>query len=158
MTIPNAIGITRVPRIVSFLNPLMRRLLRVGLPLGPNVLLTVRGRTSGRLRTAPVALLHYQGRRYVQSVYAEVNWVRNLRAAGEAVVTRAGRQEEVIATELKPEEAGPILRDALSPFLKTPVLGAILRRYFAVGADATLEDFIAEARRRHPTFELRRKS
>ena len=33
-----------VPRIVPLLNPLVRRFMGAGLPFGPNVLLTVRGR------------------------------------------------------------------------------------------------------------------
>ena len=36
-----------VPRIVPVLTPVVRRLIGVGLPLGPNALLTVRGRRTG---------------------------------------------------------------------------------------------------------------
>ena len=91
MTDIPAPGTSRVPSIVPILNPLIRRLLGAGLPFGPNVLLTVRGRRSGEPRTFPVAILELDGRRYVQSPFGEVNWVRNLRAAGEAVVTRGRR-------------------------------------------------------------------
>ena len=51
-----------VPRIVPMFNGLVRRLMRAGLPMGPNVLLTVRGRTSGSPHTFPVALLSWDGR------------------------------------------------------------------------------------------------
>jgi len=47
----------RAPRFVPFLNPLAMRLLRRGRLMGPNTLLTVRGRKSGELRTTPVALV-----------------------------------------------------------------------------------------------------
>ena len=93
MTDIPAPGTSRVPSIVPILNPLIRRLLGAGLPFGPNVLLTVRGRRSGEPRTFPVAILELDGRRYVQSPFGEVNWVRNLRVAGEAVVTR-GRERK----------------------------------------------------------------
>src|SRR5207249_11762621 len=73
-----------VPAFVSIFNPIASRLLRIGTPLGPNALLTVRGRKSGQLRTTPVALVEVHGRRWVQSPFGDVNWVRNLRAAGEA--------------------------------------------------------------------------
>ena len=36
-----------VPAFVSIFNPIASRLLRIGTPLGPNALLTVRGRKSG---------------------------------------------------------------------------------------------------------------
>lgn len=51
MSTSQAVGSPRAQSIVSFLNPLIQRLLRVGLPYGPHALLTVRGRTSGVPRT-----------------------------------------------------------------------------------------------------------
>src|SRR5438046_1393031 len=110
-----------VPSIVPLLNPLIRRLLRMGVPMGPNVLLTVRGRTSGQLRTFPVALMEGGGRRYVFATFGEVNWVRNLRAAREAILRRGRRQERVVAVELTPEEAAPVMQQALAPFFASPM-------------------------------------
>jgi deazaflavin-dependent oxidoreductase (nitroreductase family) len=151
-----AFGMPHVPSLIPIINPIIRRLIGSGLPFGPNVLLTVRGRTSGEPRTFPVAILELDGRRYVQSPFGEVNWVRNLRANGEAVLTRRGRREEVDAVELTPDAAGPVLRRSLAPQLKSP-FGAMVGRYFRFGDDATPEDDIAEARR-HPTFELRARA
>src|SRR5450759_4307336 len=71
---------------IRLLNPVFTRYLGAGLPGGPNVLLTVRGRSSGRSRRAPVAMLQFGDRRFVQASFGEVNWVRNLRASGQAVV------------------------------------------------------------------------
>src|SRR6478752_1643224 len=104
MTDIPAPGTSRVPSIVPILNPLIRRLLGAGLPFGPNVLLTVRGRRTGEPRTFPVAILALDGRRYVQSPFGEVNWVRNLRVAGEAVVT-SGRQHETVRAVEVPTDA-----------------------------------------------------
>ena len=119
---------SRVPSIVPILNPIIRRLLGAGLPFGPNVLLTVRGRRTGEPRTFPVAILELDGRRYVQSPFGEVNWVRNLRVAGEAVVTRGRERETVSAVEVPPEAGGPILRDALAPFFRSRLLAPVAGR------------------------------
>jgi deazaflavin-dependent oxidoreductase (nitroreductase family) len=145
---------SRAPSLVSVVNPVIRRLVGAGMPFGPNVLLTVRGRTSGVPRTFPVAIVKVGGRRYIQSPFGEVNWVHNLRAAGEAVVTKGRRHEAVEAIEIAPEDGGPILRDALSPYLRSRVLSKVLGRFFSLRSASTLEDYIAEARR-HPMFELR---
>jgi deazaflavin-dependent oxidoreductase (nitroreductase family) len=155
MSADSAFGTPRVPSLIPVLNPLIKRLLGTGMPFGPNVLLTVRGRTSGIARTFPVAIMELDGRRYVQSPFGEVNWVRNLRAAGEAVVSKGRDREEVEAVEVAPEAAGPILRGALAPYLKSRLLAPMVGRLFRFRADSTLEDYVAEARR-HPMFELRK--
>jgi deazaflavin-dependent oxidoreductase (nitroreductase family) len=153
MSNSHALRTTGVPALIPILNPLIRRILGAGLPFGPNVLLTVRGRASGLPRTVPVAVIKLSGHRYVQSPFGEVNWVRNLRAAGEAVVSKGQNREEVEAVEVTPEAGGPILRDALAPYLRSRLLATVLRRFFPFQADSTLEDYVAEASR-HPMFEL----
>jgi len=70
---------THVPSLVGFFNPIARRVLKVGSLLGPNALITVRGRKSGLPRTTPVALVEIDGRRWVIGTFGETNWVRNLR-------------------------------------------------------------------------------
>ena len=133
-----------VPSLIPILNPLIRRLLGAGMPFGPNVLLTVRGRSSGLPRTFPVAILELDGRRFVQSPFGEVNWVQNLRAAGEALVSKGRGRERVEAIEVAPEAGGPVLRDALAPYLKSRLLASVLGRFFHFGADSTLEDYVAK--------------
>jgi deazaflavin-dependent oxidoreductase (nitroreductase family) len=142
-----------IPAIVPRLNPLIRRLLGAGLPFGPNVLLTVRGRSTGLARTFPVAMLEVDGRRFIQSPFGEVNWVRNLRADGTAMVAKGDSSESVEAIELTPEAAGPVLRDALAPYLRWRIGAFVIGRYFHVRADSPIEDYIAIARL-HPMFEL----
>ena len=142
-----------VPSLIPILNPLIRRLLGAGLPFGPNVLLTVRGRSSGLPRTFPVAILDLDGRRFVQSPFGEVNWVHNLRAAREAVVSKGRGQERVDVIEVVPEEGGPLLREALAPYLRSRVLRPVLRRFFHFRTDSTLDDYVAQAHT-HPMFEL----
>jgi deazaflavin-dependent oxidoreductase (nitroreductase family) len=143
----------RIPTMIPRLNPLIRRLLGAGIPFGPNVLLTVRGRRTGQPRTFPVAIVRIDERRFVQSPFGEVDWVRNLRVAGQAVVTRGSRREVVDARELSPEEAGPLLRTALEPYRRSRLLAPLVNRFFVLPARATAGDYVAEARR-HPMFEL----
>jgi deazaflavin-dependent oxidoreductase (nitroreductase family) len=69
---------------------MVERLLRLGVKMGPMILLTVRGRKSGQPRTTPVAMTEHDGKRYLVGTFGDVNWVRNLRAAGEATL-RSGR-------------------------------------------------------------------
>jgi deazaflavin-dependent oxidoreductase (nitroreductase family) len=153
MSTTSAIGTASAPSLIPILNPIIRRLLRVGLPFGPNVLLTVRGRTSGVPRTFPVAIIELDERRFVQSPFGEVNWVHNLRAAGEAIVTKGRNAEAVDAVEIQPEQGGPILRDSLAGYMRSRLMRPVVGRFFGFRADSTLDDYIAEARK-HPMFEL----
>ena len=154
----------RVPIVIRLAGPVLERAIRAGLPAGPNVLLTVRGRRSGLPRTVPVTLLELPAGRFVQSPYGAVNWVHNLRAAGEAEVTAAGRTRKVSAVELAPETAAPILRGAVAAnrrsLLLRRLLGPVDRppvavlHFFGLRVDTSLDEYVAEARR-HPVFELR---
>ena len=145
---------SRAPSIVPILNPIIRRLLGAGLPFGPNVLLTVRGRRTGEPRTFPVAILELNGRRYVQSPFGEVNWVHNLRASGTAVLAKGRRREDVDARELPSDEAARVYRSAIGPYMRRRAGAAMVRWLFHLPAGATLDDLVAEAHN-HPMFELR---
>src|SRR6266496_2475218 len=98
------------------IGPLVRLLLRRGLG-EPNVLLTVRGRRSGKPRTTPVAMFELGDRRFLEAAFGEVDWVRNLRASGEAVIRRGRWSQAVRAVELPPETAGKLLHDALEGYV-----------------------------------------
>jgi deazaflavin-dependent oxidoreductase (nitroreductase family) len=135
------------------------------MPTGaPNILLTVRGRRSGKPHTVPVTMLEFDGRRFVQASYGAAGWAVNLRAAGEATITDHGGPIPVQAVELPPDQAAVILRRALAPYRQSRLLrallgsrwrppAALLRRY-RIRVDDALEDYLAEAQR-HPLFELR---
>src|SRR5438874_669031 len=145
---------TQVPTFVRLGNVLTTTLLRAGFKLvGPGdypmYLLTVRGRNSGLPRTFPIAIWEHNGKRYVGSVYGIVDWVRNLRAAGEAILTRGRRAETVNVRELPPKEAALVLREDFKG-------GNPFARYFGVTADSSLEDFERTAVS-HPVFVLERK-
>ena len=148
---------THVPGYVAVFNPLILRLLRIGVPIGPMTLLTVRGRASGQPRTTPVGLFEHDGHRWLLATFGETNWTRNLRAAGEGILGRGRHQEVVVAVALTADTAGPVLKEVLGPRLKSPLQAAFLRRFYALTADSLTTDFIHEAQR-HPVFELRRRN
>src|SRR3954452_13515793 len=95
------VGPASPPRwVFSLFNPIVKFLLVAGIPMGPNGLITIRGRKSGLPRTTPVAIIEVAGRRWAWAPFGDVQWVRNLRAAGGATITIRRRKEEVRATEL----------------------------------------------------------
>ena len=104
---------SQLPRFLRVGNILTTTLARAGFKVGLIYLLTVRGRKSGLPRTTPIAVVEQNGKRYLASPYGVVDWVRNLRAAGEATLTRGRRSEIVKATELPPGEAGPVLKEII---------------------------------------------
>jgi deazaflavin-dependent oxidoreductase (nitroreductase family) len=149
---------SQVPFYVRLGNALTLTLLRAGFKLkGPYLLfgnysmylLTVRGRKSGLPRTVSLAIIQRNGKRYVGSVYGIVDWVRNLRATGEAVLTRGRRAETVTARELPTGEAALVLREDVKD-------GNPFARNYGVTADSSLEEF-ERAVVSHPLFVLERK-
>ncbi len=143
---------TRAPGFVRLANPLMRKLLGRGIPMGPDGLITVRGRRTGQPRTVPIAFLEDQGRCWVIAAYGDVNWVRNLRAAGEATIEIRGRSRAVTATELSLEEGAAFFRDVAIPYLDRQP--RMLRSFVRWLLREILADPVAAARIR-PVFELR---
>jgi deazaflavin-dependent oxidoreductase (nitroreductase family) len=144
----------RVPPrwVFSLFNPIARRLLAAGVPLGFNGLITIRGRKSGLPRTTPVAVIESSGRRWVWAPWGDVQWVRNLRAAGRATVTVRKRTEEVSAIELDAAQRVGFFRDVLGPLARSIPLGVWFIRTVD-GVD--LGDPLAAAEGRR-VFELRR--
>jgi deazaflavin-dependent oxidoreductase (nitroreductase family) len=125
------------------------------MPLGPNRVLTIRGRRSGQLHTIPLAVAEVDGRRWVIGTFGETNWVRNLRAAGEAELEIDGTRGHVRAVELSHTEAADFFTNVIVPYV------ARMPRLWRVGV-ASLIKFAAPeiysdpgaAARKHPVFEL----
>ena len=141
----------RVPRFVPVFNKVARRLLRAGTPMGPNVLVTIRGRTSGQPRTTPLAIIEHEGRRWIWAPYGEVDWVRNLRAAGSATITAGGRTEQVTAVELDAAQRVAFFEDVLTPVARSMRMGI----WFMRSVLGTNLDDPAAASEGRPVFELR---
>jgi len=126
---------------------LLTTLLRAGVKMGTTSLLTVRGRKSGQPHTVPVVLVEQNGERWLVAPYGVVQWVRNIRAAGTATLTRGRRSETISVTELPQHEAAPVLKEYL-----LHVSGGV-RLYFDAKRDSPLEAFEREAPR-HPVFQI----
>src|SRR5438067_5138445 len=145
---------SQVPLFVRIGNILTTTLLRAGFKLvGPGkypmYLLTVRGRKSGLPRTVPIVIIQQHGKRYLASPYGIVDWIRNLRAAGEAILTRGRRSETINVRELPQGEAALVLREDIKG-------GNPFARYYGVTADSSLEEF-ERVVLTHPVFVLERK-
>jgi deazaflavin-dependent oxidoreductase (nitroreductase family) len=140
----------RIPRRVRLFSPVLKFLLAAGMPMGFNRLVTIRGRKSGLPRTTPLAVIEVGGRRWVWSPWGEVQWVRNLRVAGRAIIAVRGGTEEVRATELDPTERVGYFRDVLGPLARSIPFGV---RFFRVVDGVDLDDPVEAAEGRR-VFEL----
>jgi len=140
----------RMSAFTRFGNTMSAAMIRLGIGPAGMHLLTVRGRKSGLPRTTPVNLIEYQGR-WLVAPYGEVSWVRNVRAAGEVELRRAGTAERCLAREATAEEAVPVLRSYLRQ------LRLVAGPYFDVTPSSPDAAFAAEAPR-HPVFLLTRPS
>jgi deazaflavin-dependent oxidoreductase (nitroreductase family) len=148
-------GVARAPRFVRIIDPIARRVMRLGAPLGPNTIITIRGRTSGAPRDAAVAILHLGERRWVIGSFGETHWVRNLRAAGEAEMTLHGKKVRITARELSRPEAEAFFAETLSGYVRSlPAPGRLFARLFLKqGSLDMLADPVRAAAER-PVFEL----
>jgi len=118
--------------------------------VGPEYLvaLEVPGRRSGRIVSLPLVMATVGGERYLVSMLGEeVNWVRNVRAAGGEVALRHGPREEVH------------LQEVVAPDLRAPVLKAYLERasnasaHMPIDKDAPLEE-VERLAPRFPVFGI----
>ena len=123
-------------------NVFTRSLLALGIRFNGSVLITVAGRKTGRPHSTPISMVEFEGQRYVQSPFGNVDWVRNLRAAGKATLSWGRRHETVTVTELSPEQAAPVIKSILAGAPK------MIRDYFDVTPESSLEEFIRDARKR----------
>jgi deazaflavin-dependent oxidoreductase (nitroreductase family) len=128
---------------------MLRFMLNIGLPMGPLQLLTHRGRKSGKIYTTPVALVQQDGTRWLVSAFGEVNWIKNIRAAGSAQLGSGRRAEIVEFVELEILEAAPILKQ----FLKSYSFVPFIPPYFDVTSESSIVEFECEAIH-HPVFRI----
>lgn len=141
---------TSIPSWVPYFNRIAKPLLSAGVPMGPTVLITVRGRKSGLPRTTPVTIIEYGGRRGLIAPFGDVDWARNLRAAGLVTITAGKRKEEVTAVELGPTEAVGFIRDILAPHARSTRFGS----WFLRNIDKVEFDNPEEAAKGRPVFEI----
>ncbi len=119
------------------------------LGVAPNALVTleVQGRRSGRRIRLPLVMVIIDGERYLVSMLgAEVDWVRNVKAAGGKVTLRHGRREEVRLEEVAADRRAQVLKAYLE---RAP--GA--RPHLPVHKDAPLAAF-EQVSPRFPVFRV----
>ena len=68
----------KLPPWLKPLNRVIIPLNRLGLALGTQHVLSIPGRTTGKLRSTPVSLLTLAGQRYIVTAF-ETDWVKNAR-------------------------------------------------------------------------------
>jgi deazaflavin-dependent oxidoreductase (nitroreductase family) len=120
-----------------------KAVLRRGLRIGSQYLLTVPGRRSGKPRSTPISVAIVDGERFIVAAFSDAAWVGNVRAAGSGTLTRGGTAERVELTEVPVDERGPILRAFLEQ-----VRGGV--RFFG---RQTPDEIVAGAER-YPMFRV----
>ena len=148
-------SLARAPLFIRYSGPITRRLLGFGVPMGPNNVLTVRGRLTGTLHSVPLAVLEFEGRRWVVGTFGDVNWCRNLRADPRAQLEFAGHTEDVDVVELSTAEASDFFAHTIPAYVaRLPLLWRVLTRTLVrLAAPEVFRDPQLAARRR-PVFEL----
>jgi hypothetical protein len=119
------------------------------LGIAPNYLVTleVPGRRSGRTVSLPLVMAVVESERYLISMLGpNVDWVRNVKAAGGNVTLRHGRREEVRLEEVPADRCAPILKAYLQ---RAP--GA--RPHIPVNKDAPLSEF-ERVSGKYPVFRI----
>jgi deazaflavin-dependent oxidoreductase (nitroreductase family) len=117
--------------------------LRAGLKVGSQYLLTAAGRKSGVPRSTPISIVILNGERYIVSAFADADWVKNVRAAGGASLSRGRHTEAVTLVELPEPERDPVLRAFLQQ-----VPGGV--RFF----ESPEPDAVVAAASRYPVFRV----
>jgi deazaflavin-dependent oxidoreductase (nitroreductase family) len=123
-------------------------LTRAGVSVWGSRVLEVRGRKTGEPRRTPVNLLTVDGSRYLVAPRGHTQWVRNLRARGEARLLLGRRVEEFTAEEIADDDKPRILR----PYLKRWKweVGAF---FGGVGPEAS-DDELRRIAPDHPIFRV----
>lgn len=133
---------------VNVFNRLVAGLTHVGVSVLGSRVLATRGRTTGLWRTTPVNLLRFEGGRYLVAPRGVTQWVRNVRAGGDAEL-RIGRHHEAVSlAELSDDEKLPVLRAYLRRW-KVEV-GAFFQGVGPDSPDADLRRIATD----HPAFRI----
>lgn len=129
-------------------NPSVAMLTRMGISLWGSRILAVRGRKSGEIRTTPVNLLEFEGKRYLVAPRGHTQWVRNIRVAGEAELRVGRRREQIHVEEVTDADKPPLLRAYLKRWK-----WEVGQFFGGVGPDAPDED-LARIAPDHPAFRI----
>jgi deazaflavin-dependent oxidoreductase (nitroreductase family) len=129
----------RPTRLGRWVNRAQGVLAGLGLPPHFQVILEVRGRASGQMRSNPVVIATVDGQQYLVSMLgAGSDWVKNVEAANGEAVIRHGRRRAVHLVAIPPGQRAPILRE----YVRLAPSG---RQHFPVSVDASLSELEAIA-------------
>jgi len=146
---------SRAPGLIRMPGPLVNKLLEWGAPLGPNVLVTIRGRRSGEPRTQPLAIFSDNGRRWLIGTFGDTNWCRNLRANPDFEIRHGRRRELLHARELPLAEAEQFFSHDLPIGIShLPLYLRLFSRVFLRATAPVMKTDPIAAARSHPVFEL----
>lgn len=126
-------------------NAIVKRAILLGLAGRSDFVLLTRGRRTGREHATPVRTID-DGDRWLVAPYGETDWVRNVRASGEARLRRLGHDVRYRAVETGPAEGAPILRRYVREMW-------VVRPYLETSHDAPAEAWEREVPA-HPVFRL----
>ena len=143
-------GDTSAAALVAYFNAVAKPLIALGVPMGPDVLLTVKGRKTGQPRTTPVTICAYGGRRGFISPFGESNWAKNLRASGNATIRFGRKREDVRAIELNHDQAVRFIKEVVAPIAANNRIG----HWFVRNVDKVDLDHPEEAVVGMPVFEV----
>ena len=129
----------RPTRLGRWVNRAQGVLAGLGMPPSFQVVLEVRGRASGRMRSNPVVVATVDDKRYLVSMLGTgSDWVKNVEAARGDAVIRHGRSRRVHLVPVPAEQRAPILRE----YVRIAPSG---RQHFPLAVDAPLSAFEAIA-------------
>lgn len=137
----------RAPGWLKLLNRLNQALLARGIGPREQHVLSIPGRTSGIPRSTAVAVLEFNGDRYIVAGYAGADWVKNARHASAAELHRGRHHERILLDEVPADQRPPILRE-----FAHHIRGG--RAFLTITANAT-DDAVADASPQHPVFHVR---
>jgi deazaflavin-dependent oxidoreductase (nitroreductase family) len=128
-------------------NRLFGVLVRFGLAPRYNYLVEVRGRTTGRVYSAPINLVEVGSRTFIVAPRGRTQWVRNAEAAGDVVLARGRSRRRFRIRPVSGDEKLDILKAYLDRYKLA------VQRYFTVPAGSDARAF-REVAERYPVFEL----
>ncbi len=138
---------SRVPPRLPAMSRGPTRLLGLGIPMGPLVLLRTRGRRSGQLRVTPVAPLNHDGIRYLVAPFGVTAWVHNVRSEPAAELGRGRHLKPVHLEEMTGPAKADVLRHYRRHYRPIPFVRAAFHAHPADGPAV----FAADADQ-HPVF------
>lgn len=136
----------RLTPATRMINWLSAGLIKAGIAASYAHILTVRGRTTGRLHSTPVDVITVGQDRWLVGAYGPSNWTRNARAAGEVTLRRGRRSQRYTVSEPDSRDAVPVLREYITRIRVT-------RPYFDATPDSPDDAIMAELAT-HPVFRL----